>query len=72
MTTETINPTGYTIAELKQSVEPGRLRSPQQAERRQSIVAKKLARLYAEEARLEKEQIELCAIIEAAWKEIHK
>ena len=67
-----IDTTEYTVAELKQAVDMDAYSVRNEAERRLSIVTKKLARLYAEEARLEKEQIMLGEAIEAAWTEIHK
>ena len=64
--------TGYKASELAQSVDIDDYAVRNEAERRQTLVARKLARLYAEEARLEKEQIELGKAINAAWAHIRQ
>ena len=64
MTTDVTN---YKTSELAQSVDVDDYAVRDEAERRQTVVARKLAKLYAEEARLEKEQIELGRAIQAAW-----
>jgi hypothetical protein len=72
MTAETINPTGYTNAELRNSIDMDAYAVRNEAERRGSLITKKLARLYKQIAEAEKEQIELNETVEAAWKEIHR
>ena len=68
----TTDMTGYKTSELAQSVDVDDYAVRNEAERRQTVVARKLAKIYAEEARLEKEQIELGKAIEAAWAHIRK
>jgi len=63
---------GYKTSELAQSVDVDDYAVRDEAERRQTIVARRLARIYAEEAQLEKEQIELGKAIQAAWAHIRQ
>ncbi len=72
MTAETLNLTGYETRELESAIEFDAWAVRNEAERRDSLIAKKLARLYKQVADAECEQIQIHNAIEAAWKEIHK
>jgi hypothetical protein len=70
--TRTIDPTKYDTAELIKAVDLDAYAVRDEAERRATLVSRKLKGLYRHIAELEAEQISLNATIEAAWKEIHK